>query len=279
MLSTFIIHGNDGTVPLFLAADIDEKAESLDTGTLKYSCADRHHFVKGAMVDDPEYAGLHIINIASKKDGPVWDIILAVEGIAGPKAERHLKGSPAPTYSAVDWDRVSIKMITNSPNRFVQGQIIGGYGMAMACMEATPVPLDNYTGWYTISASLMGIAQNKPGTRSIECSGRTISGDNITWPLQPGWTTPRPGEVQVTGITVTDVTFSTSPPDTGSVPCSRPPPDTPAIRQIILAITGAREYWPNGWVYRPSAEQLIRGQSIWKHSEVYSYQQLALPVG
>lgn len=275
-MTPLLTHG-DLSTPLFIGAEIVENLEGLDTATLKYSASNRHYFGKGQQIEDSEYAGLFIENVRSTKDGDVWDLTLDCLGVAGPKAERHLKGSPDITYSPNDWDTAKIEMLTTNPTRFIEGQLIGGYGQAMVCMSANPKPLDTHSGWYRFNAQLKGIARNKAGSRQITATGRTISGDSITWPLEPGWTTARAGEVTISQVTVVDTLFSTNAPDTANTPGNRIPPAAPPIRLFNVTVTDPRTYWPNGWSFVPAGEQLVAGVSLWKITNTYTWVAKFLP--
>lgn len=280
-ITDYIIHGHDPAVPLLLDHDIDENLEGLDTGTLRYLAADKNYFTKGAAVPDEEFAGLYVKGIKRRPDGPHWQLDLAVEGVAGPKAERHLVGSPDPHYSATDWDTVNINMLTTNVARYVSGQVVPGFGIAMVCMESNPKPLAGYSNWYHLQARLQGIAKQKPTTREITVNGQTISGDAVIWPITGGgtnWVGAKPATVELPRVVVTDTFFSTSPPPTGVVPGSRVPPNAPTIKAFNIVFSPAHYYWPNGWKFMPQADQLL-DRTIYRHRWTYEWVWPALPAG
>jgi len=261
-----------GSSLVLLAESIRENAFALDTGNIEFLSGDEFALATGQAC--PNRAGLYIRDINKRRSGVRWHLTCDVEGINGAKTERHLPGSPVEKTSAVDWDTVNIEKITTG--RPYTAGVLYPFGMAMACTDVSYKPLDDHGTWSICSASIKGIKNFKPAARTITSGGRTISGDNITWSLDPGWTTARAGEVQLSEVTVTDVTFSTSPPDTAAVPGNRVPPNTPGLRQFNVSITDGRQFWPNGWVYTVAGEQLLN-YTVWKITETYRWQYRVLP--
>jgi len=265
------------TAPVCTERKLRRNSRGLDTGTLEYVSNNELTFRPGTA--PPSDANLRIDDVDTTQDvAGIWEHVLSVSGIAGPKGERHFAGSPDPHRAAgAEFDSVKIHLITNNPNRYRVGQTVGGFGIAMVCMSVNPKPLDDHSGWYDLSAELKGLYQAKNGTRTITATGKTISGDNVTWPIQSGWNTPRPGEVDISSVTVVDEFISLSPPPTADTPGSLIPDDTPSIRVFNLSLTDAREYWPNGWKFIPSGQQMVKGVSIWKNTFTHIWTPQYLP--
>jgi hypothetical protein len=137
--------------------------------------------------------------------------------------------------------------------------------------------MDTIGVYYTFSATLKGLRNgNKPLSRSMTCGGRTIEGDSITWPADPGWTDEQKGAIDLAEIVITDTSFTTTPPPTTRVPGTKTPPNAPQINIPNVNANNVRRYWPNGWVYTFQSEQLL-GFSLWKLTETYRYQLKFLP--
>lgn len=273
-----IIHHGSASSAVLESDQTTVNIYGLDEGRMIYWSANEDALSAGAA--DPTYSGMKIERLTKSRDGELWTFECAILGLKGGKSERHLKGSPEVNLTATDWDTVNIKLVTSNPTKYRPGQMIGGYGLAFVVMDSQSSPLDSSSGWYNVTARLMGIKTNKPRTRQISGTAITITGDSITWPATGGgnnWDTAIPAEVQISSVTVVDEFISTFPPPTEDTPGIRTPPDTPSIKLFNLTLTNARTYWPNGWSFVPAAQQLVSGVSLYKHQWTYTWRPEFLP--
>lgn len=272
-MTDYITHGSDLVTPLFIDGEIVENLDALDTASLKYSVRNRHAFTRGQAITAPaDFAGFFVESIKPKMDGDVWDVTLDCRGLSGGNAERVCLGYPETIENGPsEWDVINVELMTTNRNRLVQGQLTGEFGgLAMVCTQAKAKKLDAHTSWYKVSATLQGILKFKGKTRQISATGRTLSGENVVWSgVQGGWTTPRPAEVQIAQVTVVDTFLSTTQPPTQLVPGSMTPEAAPPHGLFGGYASPSRSLWPNGWVFTPTADQLVLGVGLFRHTWTY----------
>lgn len=271
-MDAILKHGE--TTPMLVENAFRTSIDALDTASLVYDCClDRNAYRFGEPA--PGYSGLYIDQVDHTQDGDEWKLALGCSGVYGNKGFRQVIGYPKITENLEEWDRVEDKIISSNRYAFRQGQF-GSYGGSMVCISATAEPLNRSKSYWVCSGSFLGLITQKPYKRQMTCGNQVITGDEIVWPLENGWSVASKGSVALSAPVVSDTYLSTLRPQTGLVPGSSTPPNPPQVRIIAASTTNPRRYWPNGWELTISSRQ-IAGVQLYENTYTYRWQYKVLP--